>query len=522
MNYPSPHPQLGAVPCDGGTVSFAVWAPAAKVVAVRAGGIDHELAAEGDGFFVGDLDGAGVGADYYFVLDGERVLPDPCSRWQPQGVDGPSRVLDPASFRWTDDGWARLLRDELILYELHVGTFSDEGTFDSAIEHLAELSELGVTAVEVMPIATFPGNRNWGYDGVYTFAPHTVYGGPDGFARFVDAAHAHGLGVILDVVYNHVGPGADLAAFGPYFTDLHTTFWGDAVDYARRGVREWAIQNAEQWVRDYHVDGLRLDATHAVFDENRPHILEELGLRVRALSPQALVISEMETGDLRPIREWGHDSQWADEFHHVLHVLLTGEHDGYYSAYRPSVTDLAAQLTRRPARGLVFCSQNHDQVGNRAYGDRPAPDQLRLRAAALMFAPQVPLLFMGEEYGEQRPFQYFTDHQDPLIAEATRAGRRREFAQFAAYADDLPDPQNIETFEASKLNRRSRDDELHTFYAQLLALRLTLPARVAIDADDEARYIRIRRGEYELSLNFSPTEHDGVGARDLRLRRIPT
>ncbi len=351
-----------------------------------------------------------------------------------------------------------------MLYELHVGTFSKEGTFDGAIPHLAEPAELGVTAVEVMPIATFPGKRGWGYDGLYTSAPHESYGGPAGFARFVDAAHTVGLGVVLDVVYNHVGPGNDaLDAFGPYFTDRHETFWGDALDYSKRGVREWAIQNAEHWVRDYGVDGLRIDAAHAVFDDGRRHVLAELAERVRAIAPETLIVSEMETGNLAPVERWGHDAQWADEFHHELHVLLTGERDGYYAGYG-TVEGLARQLLHTPPEPLVFCSQNHDQVGNRAAGDRPATDELPLRAALLLFAPQTPLLFMGEEYGERNPFQFFTDHIDPRVAEATRQGRRREFAGFAGFAaEDVPDPQAIETFERSKLDRSKADEELRSF-----------------------------------------------------------
>ena len=458
-------------------------------------------------------------ADYLFVLDGGEAVPDPCSRRQPEGVGGPSRVHDLHAFDWTDSGLGGLDLDTLVVYELHVGAFSEPGTFDGVIEHLDELRRLGITAIELMPVATFPGSRNWGYDGVYTYAPHEVYGGPDGLCRLVDAAHRAGLGVILDVVYNHVGPGADLAAFGPYFTEREHTFWGDAIDYGHAGVREWAIQNAELWVRDYHADGLRLDATHAILDESRPHVLEELADRVRAVDPRVIVIAEMQTADARPIHDWRHDAQWADEFHHLLHVLLTGERDGYYSGYEPSVTRLAEQMTREPHDRLVFCSQNHDQVGNRAYGDRPGSDELRVRAAALLFAPQIPLLFMGEEYGERRPFRFFTDHTDPSVAEATRAGRRREFERFAAFAStDLPDPQDPGTFECSKLDRSAGDQGLRELYRELLALRRTLPAAVAAEADEDRQFLRLRRGRYELSLNLSTTEFDGVLPRTARLR----
>jgi maltooligosyltrehalose trehalohydrolase len=372
------------------------------------------------------------------------------------------------------------------------------------------VKDLGVTAVEVMPVATFPGKRGWGYDGLFTFAPHVAYGGPEAFARFVDAAHDIGLGVVLDVVYNHVGPGAAaLSSFGPYFTDRHETFWGPALDYEQHAVREWAIQNAELWMRDYKVDGLRLDAVHAVFDDGPRHVLAELAERVRAINPRVLVISEMATGDLRPIEDWGHDAQWADQLHHELHVLLTGERDGYYADYG-TVEGLAAEMRREPTERLVVESQNHDQVGNRAVGDRPARDELRLRAAVVLFAPQTPLLFQGEEYGERRPFQFFTDHIDPAVAQATREGRRREFAGFAGFsANDVPDPQALETFERSKLDRTAADEELRAFYRELIALRRELPRDVDVSVDGPV--LRARRGSVELVADFD--------AKTVELRR---
>ena len=413
-------------------------------------------------------------------------------------------MLDTGAFEWHDDRWPGLTLDELTIYELHVGAFSDEGTFDGVIPYLDGLRELGVTAVELMPVATFPGDRGWGYDGVYTYAPHPAYGGPEGLARLVDAAHAAGLGVILDVVYNHVGPGSEaIAAFGPYFTDRHETFWGDAIDYAQRGVREWAIQNACQWVRDYHVDGLRLDAVHAVFDDSPQHVLAELAERVREESPRALVISEMEVDDYRPVEEWGHDAQWADGFHHELHVLLTGERDGYYERYG-SFAGLQNELERRPAEKLVVFAQNHDQVGNRAAGDRLPRELLRVAAACTLFAPQTPLLFMGQEYGEEHPFQFFTDHVDPAIAEATREGRRREFARFSSFtADDVPDPQDPSTFARSKLDRSNVDEELLSLHRELLALRRELPRAVEVEVDEDARVARLRRGGVELVADFA-------------------
>ena len=486
-------------------MDFEVWAPAASLLAVRVNGADHALVREEGGFWRGAAP-ARHGDDYLLVADGVE-WPDPASRWQPTGVRGPSRVLDTSQFHLEPSG---LALDEIVLYELHVGVFTEEGTFDGAIRHLGALAELGVTAVEAMPIATFPGKRGWGYDGLYTSAPHQTYGGPEAFARFVEAAHEEGLGVVLDVVYNHVGPGNEaLLAFGPYFTDRHETFWGDALDYSEGGVREWAIQNAELWVRDYGVDGLRFDAVHAVFDDSPRHVLAELTDRVRATAPRTLVTAEVETGDLRPIEAWGHDAQWADEFHHELHALLTEERESYYADYG-SLEGLAAQLSREPAERLIVCSQNHDQVGNRAAGDRPASEELRLRAAVLLFAPQTPLLFMGEEYGERRPFQFFTDHIDPAIAEATREGRRREFAGFAGFSgEEVPDPQARSTFEASKLDRSQTDEELRAFYRELLDLRRQLPREIDVEVDG-AR-LRVRRGNVELHADFE--------AKTVELRR---
>ena len=489
-------PQLGAVTRDG-RFEFRVWAPAARAISVRLHGREHELLPEGGGRFAATVD-ARPGDDYVFVLGG-RELPDPCSRFQPEGVRGPSCVVSPPAVQRLGLSLA-----DLVVYELHVGTFTADGTFDGVVEELEHLRDLGVTAIELMPVATFPGNRNWGYDGVYAYAPHPVYGGPDALVRLVEAAHGAGLGVILDVVYNHIGPGSEaIAAFGPYFTDRFSTFWGDALDYRERGVREWAIQNAEMWVRDYGVDGLRLDAVHAVFDDSKQHVLAELAQRVRAIDPRVLVISEAGVGDLRPTQEWGHDAQWADEFHHVLHVLLTGEREGYYADYRPSVADLAAQLERTPAETLVFCSQNHDQVGNRAFGDRPPPPELAIRAESLLIAPQTPLLFMGEEYGEQRPFQFFTDHDDPAIAEATRTGRRKEFEAWSAFTgEDVPDPQSPETFERSKLDRAGGDQQLMELYRTLIARRRRLPRAISVEEDEEARSLRVRRGDADVLLSF--------------------
>jgi len=473
-----------------------VWAPKARSVAVHAADGVHPLAAGEDGVFSGTFPG-GHGSEYLLQIDDGATYPDPCSRWQPYGVRGTSAVVDTRRFT---GGRIGLRLDDLVVYELHIGTFTAEGTFDAATQKLPTLRELGITAIEVMPIATFPGERGWGYDGLYTFAPHPAYGGPEGFARLVDAAHEAGLGVLLDVVYNHVGPGNEaLTAFAPYFTPKHDTFWGDALDYESRGVREWAAQNAEMWIRDYHCDGLRLDAVHAIFDDSPTHICAEIKQRVG----DALVISEMTTNDWRPIDEWGHDAQWADRSHHELHVLLTDEHEGYYAKYG-SVTGLADDLRGRghEPRKLVVCAQNHDQVGNRARGDRLPPDALRVAAAVTLFSACTPVLFMGDETFEPHPFQFFTDHIDPEIARATREGRKQEFKAFTSFSgEEVPDPQDVETFLRSKL---SEDREPDPFYRELLRLHRDLPRELEIlEADDETRRLRLRRGGVELVADFA-------------------
>jgi len=526
---------LGATPAGDGRTLFRVWAPRARAVAVEAGGRLAPLDDAGLGTFEGLAPAAG-GERYRYVLDDAATWPDPCSRDQPDGLRGASAVVDPAAFAWSYAGWQGLDREELVVYELHVGTFTPEGTFDAVVPRLAALRELGVTAIELMPVATFPGTRGWGYDGLYTWAPHAAYGGPAGLARLVDAAHAAGLGVLLDVVYNHVGPGAEaLEAFGPYFTDRYGTFWGRAINYddADSGaVREWAIQNACMWLRDYHLDGLRLDAVHAIYDMGARHVLAELAERARAVRPGALLIAESGLNDPRVIRPpaaggWDLDAQWADDFHHALHTLLTGERDGYYADFGRT-SDLAATYRRpylrpggyspyrrrrhgapaddRPPGQFVVCAQNHDQVGNRALGDRLPDHALRLAAFATILSPFTPLLFMGEEYGERRPFLYFTDHDDPAIARATREGRRHEFAAFAGFAGEVPDPQDPETFARSVLRPEAGDPALRALYAELLVLRRRLgraEAR-ALAVDEERRTLRVGRGDLELCMNLSP------------------
>ncbi|MBV8690090.1 MAG: malto-oligosyltrehalose trehalohydrolase [Actinobacteria bacterium] len=424
---------------------------------------------EAGGWFESDDDLA-PGTDYRFALDGGDPLPDPRSRWQPAGVDGPSRVDDPESFEWTDTGWTGIDPAELVIYELHIGTFTPEGTFESAIERLDHVVDLGITAVEVMPVAEFPGDRGWGYDGVDLYAPHHAYGGPAGLRGLVDACHQRGLGVILDVVYNHLGPtGNNLGRFGPYFTDRYETPWGQAVNLDGEGsaeVRRFFIDNALMWLRDYHVDGLRLDATHALFDASPQHFLAQLSESVDALEDELgrvfVLIAEDERADdviVRPRDAGGYglDAVWFDAFHHAVHVALTGERDGYYASFT-GLTDLPGILDRAATTGgrrLVACLQNHDQIGNRAQGERlshlTSVETARVASGLLFASPFVPLLFQGEEWGTSSPFQYFTDHRDPGIAQAVTEGRRREFAAFGWRPEDVPDPQDPATFARSKL-----------------------------------------------------------------------
>jgi maltooligosyltrehalose trehalohydrolase len=525
--YPWERP-LGAHPRADGGVEFRVWAPDARSIALRLG--DHALALDDAGHGVYErVADARTGDDYCFVLNGWPV-PDPCSRWQPEGIRGPSRIVDPPETA----PFTRPAMRDLVIYELHIGTFTSEGTFDAAIEHLPGLAELGINAIEIMPVAEFPGRHGWGYDGVYISAAHSAYGGPHGLARLVAEAHEAGLAVILDVVYNHVGASGTqaLESFGPYFTDRYSTPWGKAINYDDADcdpVREWVLQSAVGWVRDFGIDGLRLDAIHAIFDASAEHIVAAVARRVH--TDDALVIAESALNDPRVIRDratggWGCDGAWADDFHHSLRTLVTEERDGYYAEFgsvaalakcwhRPYVHDGTYSSFRRrrfgapaddvpPQRFVVF-DQNHDQVGNRAFGDRLPPPAHPLAAFCTLLSPYVPMLFMGEEYGEPAPFQFFSDHIDEAIAEATREGRRSEFTSFAQFEEDIPDPQDPATFERSKLTRR-RDEALARLYADLLAARRRLaPGDVdAIEFDEDSRWLRVRRGAFELAMNFAP------------------
>jgi maltooligosyltrehalose trehalohydrolase len=532
---------IGAIPVGDGRFAFRVWAPAVKLVEVLLeDGTATALDARHDGMHEGTA-AAQAGARYLLRLDGATERADPASRWQPDGVHGPSALVDPGTFRWADAPWrGRPLRD-FVIAEIHVGTCSPEATFDGAVGYLDELRELGITAVELMPVAQFPGTRNWGYDGVFPFAVQHSYGGPPGLARFVDAAHARGMAVIIDVVYNHVGPeGNHLAEFGPFFTDRYRTPWGDAVNFDgpdSGGVRAFVVENALMWFRDYHVDALRLDAVHGIFDRSATPILRELVEATREigelLGRRRYLIAESDLNDPRIVTPSeaggeGIDAQWNDDFHHAIHALLTGERSGYYADFG-AVRDLARALAdgyvrqgeysryrrRRhgassralPAERFIVFSQNHDQVGNRMRGDRSPSlysfEQLKLVAGLVVIAPYIPLLFQGEEYGETAPFLYFVDHGDRDVIEAVRRGRRDEFAAFD-WEGDPPDPQSVESFERSRLDRSLARQGSHAvlrdLYRELIGLRADLPAlahpsKDGLDVcyDESEGWIRVRR-----------------------------
>jgi maltooligosyltrehalose trehalohydrolase len=533
---------LGANVVDGG-VEFRVWAPSSQRVDVIVYGPDaeavHPLEVQADGWFGGTVKGIGAGARYKYRLDEKDAFPDPASRSQPDGVHEASEVVDPSNFQWTDDGWRGVPLEEMSIYEVHVGTATEAGTFDGLIERLDDIAQLGVTAVEPLPLAEFPGAHNWGYDGVYLYAPDSAYGGTEGFRRLVDAAHARGLAVVLDVVYNHLGPeGNYLHAVtgGRYFTDRHCTPWGDAIDYANPAVREFAIQNAIHWALEYHVDGLRLDATHAILDDSPRHVLREMQERVRAALPpdrHFVFIAEDERNDERVVLSEGHglDGVWADDLHHQLRRHLAGDHEAYFADYTGSVDDIVRTLRQgwfyegqvsqnhgtprgTPADGLppaafVHCIQNHDQVGNRPFGDRltetvPLP-AYRAASALLLLSPYTPLLWMGQEWAASTPFQYFTDHP-PELGRLVTEGRRREFGKFSAFQaaetrERIPDPQSPETFRRSRLRWDERERMPHAgvlaLYRELLRLRREHPALRRRDRDS---FAVAALGEHALAL----------------------
>ncbi|NHC13917.1 malto-oligosyltrehalose trehalohydrolase [Motilibacter sp. E257] len=549
--------------------TFRVWAPKANDVELDLSGQRSPMTSGEGGWWTLEVPDAGHGTDYGYVVDGEGPTPDPRSLWQPEGVHGPSRVYEHDRFGWTDTGWTGRQLAGSVVYELHVGTFTAEGTFDAAIGRLDELAELGIDLVEVMPIASFPGRHGWGYDGVHLYAAHEPYGGPDGFKRFVDAAHARGLGVVLDVVYNHLGPSGNyLSRFGPYFTGRHSTPWGDAVNLDDEGsdeVRRFLIDNATTWLRDFHVDGLRLDAVHALVDERATHVLAELADEVDRLStalrrPLSL-IAESDRNDAsfvtaREANGYGLTAQWDDDVHHALHGLLTGESQGYYADFAEDPTEaLAATFTgaffhagtwssfrgrthgapvdpRIPAYRFVAYTQTHDQVGNRATGDRLAATltdgRLKIAAALVLTGPFTPMLFMGEEYAAATPWQYFTDHQEPELAEAVRQGRRREFASHGWAEEDVPDPQDAATRDRSVLDwdERQRDERgLLAWYSALIALRRSRPEltdprldEVAVELDDEGGLLVVHRGPIRVVVNLAEEAASVVLSEDQQVQ----
>jgi maltooligosyltrehalose trehalohydrolase len=482
-------------------LELAVWAPRAERLQVRLGDRMQPLTLASDGWWTAELPWLPTGTAYALVFRDGRVRPDPAARAQVADVHGPSALFDPGEFRWTDGGWGGVPLDALVFYELHVGTFTEAGTLDAAAARLPELVNLGITCVELMPLQPFAGARNWGYDGVLLHAVHRAYGGPAALQRFVDRAHALGLGVCLDVVYNHLGPeGNYLGEFGPYTTSRHRSPWGDGMNYDGPDsgpVRGYMVQAARSWVEDFHVDALRLDAVHAIADDSAVHLVQDIARAVHEASAgRAKVIAESDLNDRRvvdpPPAGWGCDAAWADDFHHAVHALLTGERGAFYADFgdpddlvraleqgfvyqgqrsrfrkRPHGTSTEGLLPRQ----FVTCLQNHDQVGNRPTGERLASlvprAALEPLATLLLLGPGLPLLFMGEEHGETRPFLYFTSHTDPELGRAVSEGRR---AEFIAKAKEVPDPQAERTFHDSR-PARTGDDALVAHHRKMLALR---------------------------------------------------
>jgi maltooligosyltrehalose trehalohydrolase len=532
--------------------TFRVWAPEACNVAVLIDQASYALERSDGGWWSCDVQEAGPGTDYQFTIDGGKSLPDPRSAWQPFGIHGPSRVLDHSAFEWTDQHWQAKPLSGAIIYELHVGTFTPAGTFRGVIECLAYLVELGVTHVELMPISEFSGDWGWGYDGVDLYAPHHAYGTPDDLKALVNACHANGLAVLLDVVYNHFGPAGNyVGEFGSYFTDAYNTPWGAAVNLDHAGsdeVRRFFAENAAMWLRDYHFDGLRLDAVHALVDRSAIHFLEYLSSEVEALAAQLgrhlVLIAESDLNDPRIVtsREangYGIDAQWSDDFHHALHAVLTGEGNGYYQdfgglaqvakalqqgyVYDGKYSRHRGRVHGRPSarlsgHHLLGYAQTHDQVGNRARGERLSQlvslGRQKIAAALVLTSPFIPMLFQGEEFGASTPFQYFTHHEDPELAKQVSEGRRGEFKAFGWDPEQVPDPQDPATFRRSKLRWSEIHEQPHAsvlrWYKDLIALRrshLELSDgrmdRVAVSFDDRAKWVTVRRGDVEVVCNLA-------------------
>lgn len=544
---PYTYPRPGVSVHPDGSIHALVWSPLAKKVELLPEeGEAITLEASEMGFWEGQDLPLSIGDTYRLRLNGEEAFPDPASLSQPMGVHGPSRVTDLGIHQWTDAHWQIGPLSHLIIYELHVGTFSDKGHFDGLEGRLDHLTELGITAIEIMPVAQFPGSRNWGYDGVFPYAVQSEYGGASGLQKLVDVCHQKGLAVILDVVYNHLGPeGNYLGQFGPYFTDKYQTPWGPAINFDDAwcdGVRHFFIQNALMWLRDFHIDGLRLDAVHAIMDNSPLHFLAQLKASVEELNEATgqkhFLIAECDLNDvkyLNPLSVGGYamDAQWCDEFHHALHAQVTGEVNGYYADFggmdplektlksgfvynglwSPHRHKVFGSQTKgvSPERLVVF-SQNHDQTGNRMLGERLASllgfEALKLVAGFTLLSPYIPLLFMGEEYGEKQPFLYFISHGDPQLIEAVRKGRQREFKDFMK-DETAPDPQSAETFEKSKLTDVARWSQkqhtLHIFYQKLIQLRKTILAGI-----EDSRWDVRREAPEVLSLSYPSAQQTMV------------
>jgi maltooligosyltrehalose trehalohydrolase len=530
--------------------TFRVWAPKHRSLQLNLDGRDYPMSANAPGEFSLFRPGAHQGMRYAYRFEDGRLRPDPASRRQPEGVHERSAIFDPRAFRWSDGNWNGRPLESLVFYELHLGTYTDQGTLDAAAQHLVDLAELGVTCLELMPVQPFAGNRNWGYDGVFPYAVHEAYGGPEALQRFIDLAHQAGLAVCLDVVFNHLGPEGNYSGeFGPYFSSRHPSPWGDGINYDGNQsgpVREFAIEAALQWVRDFHADALRLDAVHAIADDSPRHIVREITRAIQEFAQRANrqihVIAESDLNDRRVVESeplgWGASAMWTDDFHHAAHAWLTRERTDYYADFGDPL-DLVKALSegftyqgqfsgfrnRRhgtmtaglaPSR-FVFALQNHDQIGNRPHGERlftllPHEAWPPL-AAILLLGPGLPLLFMGEEYGETRPFLYFTSHSDPALAKAVSEGRRREFAARGEAA--IPDPQAVETFSASKLTHRCDGSAIahRDLYRNLLQLRRqyqdcisTEWPRVSIDG----KVVSMVRSRLSLKANLGPWPASGL------------
>ncbi len=531
-------PWLGAVPDSAGT-HFRVWAPRTDALSVKLkDGATLPLSRDKEGYFTGRAEGVRPGARYFYRFPDGRERPDPASLLQPEGVHGASEVVDlaaiaPQSLRM------KLPLEKHVFCEIHLGTYTAEGTADAAVRYMSELADALYTAVEVMPVAAFPGARNWGYDGVALFAAHADYGGPAALARLVDAAHAQGLSAFLDVVYNHLGPeGNYLGEYGPYFTSRHKTPWGDALDFSLPPVRRFFVENALRWVSRSGggFDGLRLDAVHGIVDDSPRHILQEIAEAVHAEG--GLVIAESDLNDVKLVEQYHLDGAWADDLHHAIHVALTGESQGYYGDFQDPMRQMAVALLRgwfyegqyKPsferehgtpaahlrARHFVVCVQNHDQIGNRARGERitTLTDEGGVRAvhAVLALQPALPLYFQGEQWGAKEPFQYFVSHSDPALAEAVRKGRRDEFKAFS-WAGEVPDPMAEETFRRSKVDRTRKDSAALRWHNALLKLRREHPAlqddsRQGVRVTVQGKVLLMRRGPLLVVASFDPGEAD--------------